>query len=122
MTLTAVQPNASETKPGLKPKATDDLRSLPLPDLEKKLASSPDGLSQAEAQKRLAQYGPNELEEKKTNRAAQVPQLLLGAHPLDDRSGGDSLGRGPALAGFWHHPVVAGLQLRGRILGRAPGG
>jgi H+-transporting ATPase len=31
------------------------------------LASSPDGLSQAEAQKRLIQYGPNEIEEKKTN-------------------------------------------------------
>jgi H+-transporting ATPase len=31
------------------------------------LGSSPDGLSQAEAQKRLTQYGPNEIEEKKTN-------------------------------------------------------
>ena len=35
--------------------------------MEKKLASSPDGLTQAEAQKRLTQYGPNEIEEKKTN-------------------------------------------------------
>ena len=31
------------------------------------MESSPDGLSQAEAQKRLAQYGPNEIAEKKTN-------------------------------------------------------
>ena len=31
------------------------------------MGSSPDGLSQAEAQKRLTQYGPNEIEEKKTN-------------------------------------------------------
>ena len=31
------------------------------------IGSSPDGLSQAEAQKRLTQYGPNEIEEKKTN-------------------------------------------------------
>ncbi len=31
------------------------------------MASSPDGLTQAEAQKRLTQYGPNEIEEKKTN-------------------------------------------------------
>ena len=38
-----------------------------LPEVEKKLGSSPDGLSQAEAQKRLTQYGPNEIEEKKTN-------------------------------------------------------
>jgi H+-transporting ATPase len=45
----------------------EDLKSLPLPEVEKKLGSSPDGLSQAEAQKRLTQYGPNEIEEKKTN-------------------------------------------------------
>ncbi len=45
----------------------DDLKSLPLPELQAKLGSSPDGLSQAEAQKRLTQYGPNEIEEKKTN-------------------------------------------------------
>ena len=31
------------------------------------MGSSPDGLTQAEAEKRLAQYGPNEIEEKKTN-------------------------------------------------------
>ena len=52
---------------GSKPDAKDDLKSLPLPEVEKKLGSSPDGLSQAEAQKRLTQYGPNEIEEKKTN-------------------------------------------------------
>ncbi len=49
------------------PDAKDDLKSLPLAEVEKKLGFSPDGLSQAEAQKRLAHYGPNELEEKKTN-------------------------------------------------------
>ena len=38
-----------------------------MPELQKKLGSSPDGLSQAEAQKRLTQYGPNEIAEKKTN-------------------------------------------------------
>jgi H+-transporting ATPase len=47
--------------------AKDDLKTLPLPEVEKKLQSSPDGLTQAEAQKRLAQYGPNEIAEKKTN-------------------------------------------------------
>ena len=31
------------------------------------MGSSPEGLAQAEAQKRLTQYGPNELEEKKVN-------------------------------------------------------
>ncbi len=61
------QPKAPESKPGSKPNAKDDLKSLPMPELQTKLGSSPDGLSQAEAQKRLTQYGPNEIEEKKTN-------------------------------------------------------
>ena len=47
--------------------AKDDLESLPMAELQAKLASSPDGLSQAEAEKRLARYGPNEIEEEKTN-------------------------------------------------------
>ena len=57
----------SRIKPGSKPDPKDDLKTLPMPEVEKKLGSSPDGLSQAEAQKRLTQYGPNEIEEKKTN-------------------------------------------------------
>ena len=36
-------------------------------ELQKKLESSPDGLTVNEAKKRLSQYGPNEIEEKKTN-------------------------------------------------------
>ena len=63
----ADQPKAPESKPGSKPDAKDDLKSLPMPELQAKLGSSPDGLSEAEAQKRLTQYGPNEIEEKKTN-------------------------------------------------------
>jgi len=50
-----------------KPGAGEDLKSIPMSELQTKLGSSPDGLSQAEAQKRLTQYGPNEIEEKKTN-------------------------------------------------------
>jgi H+-transporting ATPase len=61
------QPMAPESKPGSRPNAKDDLKSLPMPELQEKLGSSPDGLSQAEAQKRLIQYGPNEIEEKETN-------------------------------------------------------
>jgi H+-transporting ATPase len=51
------------------PKADDkdDLKLLPLADVEKKLGSSPDGLSQAEAEKRLSHYGPNEIVAEKTN-------------------------------------------------------
>ena len=61
------QPKAPESKPESRPNAKDDLKSLPMPELQAELGSSPDGLSQAEAQKRLTQYGPNEIEEKKTN-------------------------------------------------------
>ena len=43
------------------------LQSLSLAEMEKKLGSSPGGLNSAEAEKRLIQYGPNEIEEKKTN-------------------------------------------------------
>ncbi len=55
------------SRSGAKHDAKGDLKTLPLKEVEKKLGSSPDGLTQAEAQKRLAQCGPNEIEEKKTN-------------------------------------------------------
>ena len=54
----ADQPKVVQSKSGSKPDAKDDLKSLPMPELQAKLGSSPDGLSQAEAQKRLTQYGP----------------------------------------------------------------
>ncbi|MGA9774829.1 MAG: cation-transporting P-type ATPase [Candidatus Dormiibacterota bacterium] len=40
-----------------KSEAQDDLRSLPLSEVEKRLGFSPDGLTRVEAQKRLTQYG-----------------------------------------------------------------
>jgi len=55
------------SKPGHKPSSKDDLKSLPIEEMQKILNTSPEGLSQAEAEKRLNQYGANELEEKKTN-------------------------------------------------------
>ena len=63
-------PEKPELKPESKPALRDDkndLKSLPMPELMKKLGSSADGLTQDEAQKRLTQYGPNEIAEKKTN-------------------------------------------------------
>jgi H+-transporting ATPase len=63
----AGQPKAPESKPGSKPNVKEDLKSLPLPELLAKLGSSPDGLGLAEAQQRLAQYGYNEIAEKKIN-------------------------------------------------------
>ncbi len=69
------------SKPDVKPDAKDDLKSIPMPEVEKKLGSSPDGLSQAEAQKRLTQYGPNEIEEKKTNLFLKFLSYFWGPIP-----------------------------------------
>ena len=74
-------PKAPESKPGSKPNVKDDLKSLPLAEVEKKLASSPNGLTQAEAQKRLTQYGPNEIEEKKTNELLKFLSYFWGPIP-----------------------------------------
>ena len=68
-------------KPASKPEAADDLKTLPMPEVEKKLGSSPDGLSQDEAKKRLAQYGPNEIMEKKTNPFLKFLSYFWGPIP-----------------------------------------
>jgi H+-transporting ATPase len=75
----------SDVKPGAKPDSKpdpkEDLKTLPMPEVQKKLGSSPDGLTQAEAQKRLAQYGPNEIEEKKTNPLLKFLSYFWGPIP-----------------------------------------
>ena len=58
---------ASKLKQKLKSDGKEDLKSISMEELLKKLSTSPDGLTQAEATKRLSQYGPNEIEEKKIN-------------------------------------------------------
>ena len=70
-----MKPNAD------RPEAKDDLKTLPMLELQAKLGSSPDGLSQAEAQKRLTQYGPNEIEEKKTNAFLKFLSYFWGPIP-----------------------------------------
>ena len=76
------KPDAKPTsKPGSKPDAKDDLKTLPMAEVEKKLSSSPDGLTQAEAQKRLAQYGSNEIEEKRTNPILKFLSYFWGPIP-----------------------------------------
>jgi H+-transporting ATPase len=67
--------------PVIEPSTQDDLKSLPMPELQAKLGSSPDGLSQAEAQKRLTHYGPNEIEEKKTNLFLKFISYFWGPIP-----------------------------------------
>jgi H+-transporting ATPase len=48
-------------------KGKEDLKSIPMPALMAALGTSAEGLQGAEAAKRLAQYGPNEIVEKKVN-------------------------------------------------------
>ncbi len=71
----------SAAKPQSKPDAKDDLKTLPIAEVEKRLESSPDGLTGAEAQKRLLRYGPNELEEKKTSPLLQFLTYFWGPIP-----------------------------------------
>ena len=79
------KPDASASKLGQKPNAkpdpSNDLKTLPMPEVEKKLGSSMEGLTQAEAQKRLTQYGPNEIEEKKTNLFLKFLSYFWGPIP-----------------------------------------
>ena len=126
MKSTAVQPEPSSSKPdsnsGSKPDAKDDLKTLPMAEVEKKLGSSPEGLSQAEAQKRLKQYGPNEIAEKKTNALLKFLSYFWGPIPWMIEVGGRAVRHRPALARFLHHPAIAGSQRHHRLLGRTPGG
>jgi H+-transporting ATPase len=54
---------------------------LPVAELLPRLATSPDGISQAEAQRRLDQYGYNELPEKKANPVLKFLSYFWGPIP-----------------------------------------
>jgi H+-transporting ATPase len=75
------KPTPNADKPESKPAPKDDLKSLPMPELMKKLGASVDGLTQAEAQKRQAQYGPNQITEKKTNEFLKFLTYFWGPIP-----------------------------------------
>ena len=64
-----------------KPDAADDLKTLPIAEVEKRLESSPDGLTGAEASKRLTKDGPNELPVKKTNALLKFLSYFWGPIP-----------------------------------------
>ena len=118
---------------------TDDLKSLPLHEVEKQLGTSSDGLSQAEATKRLAQYGPNEIEEKKTSAFRKlltyfwgpIPWMIEGAVVLSgvDRHWPDFfiilvLLVANAMVGFWEErqagnaidALKANLAIKARVI------
>ena len=60
---------------------TDDLKSLSMPDLFAKLGVTDAGLTGAQAGKRLAQYGLNELAEKKANLLLKFLSYFWGPIP-----------------------------------------
>jgi H+-transporting ATPase len=76
-----IQHKATKSKTAAPPAPEDDLKTLPIAEVEKKLDSLSDGLTGAEAQKRLMQYGPNELEEKKTNMFPKFLSYFWGPIP-----------------------------------------
>jgi H+-transporting ATPase len=69
------------TPPSARNADKDALKSLPMADLEKRLKSSPDGLTQVEATKRLSEYGPNEILDKKTNALLKFFSYFWGPIP-----------------------------------------
>jgi H+-transporting ATPase len=59
----------------------DDLKSVAMPELFKKLDVTKDGLTAAEAAKRLTQYGPNEIAEKADNPFLKFLSYFWGPIP-----------------------------------------
>jgi H+-transporting ATPase len=59
MSAQAVEPKVTGSKPGPQPETKDDLKTPPLAEVGRKLASPPTGLSGEEAKNRLEKSGPN---------------------------------------------------------------
>jgi H+-transporting ATPase len=76
-----VKPTADQPKAATSPDPKDDLKTLPMAKLEEKLESSPEGLTQDEASKRLKHYGPNEIKEEKTNPYLKFLSYFWGPIP-----------------------------------------
>jgi H+-transporting ATPase len=64
-----------------KPGSGEDLKSLPMVELKARLAVSSDGLNKTEAQRRLAQYGYNEISEKEVNPFLKLLTYFWGPIP-----------------------------------------
>ena len=74
-------PKLSSAKHAAPVDAKDDLKTLPMAEVERRLGSSPDGLTVAEAAKRLTTYGPNEIVETKTNPLLKFLMYFWGPIP-----------------------------------------
>ncbi len=80
---------SSRTPPAMRPDAgsgsaadaSQDLKELPLAEVEKQLQSSPDGLGADEAKTRLVKYGPNEIAEQTTSALRALLAYFWGPIP-----------------------------------------
>ncbi len=80
MTTGSMRP-APPHSAAVEPDPEHDLKSLPVAQVQEQLGTSPDGLSQAEATKRLAQYGPNEIAEHQRNPLLKFLSYFWGPIP-----------------------------------------
>lgn len=67
--------------PDQKPQTDDDIQTASVEKLFARFSSSPQGLSSSEAQKRLAQYGPNAIVEKRQNTLLRFLSYFWGPIP-----------------------------------------
>ncbi|MGB7979941.1 MAG: plasma-membrane proton-efflux P-type ATPase [Candidatus Nanopelagicales bacterium] len=81
MTSDSANPGDVDAAPGSGSGASDELKTLPVAEVMTKLGTSPDGLSQVEAQERLAEYGPNEVVEHTANPVLKFLGYFWGPIP-----------------------------------------
>jgi H+-transporting ATPase len=79
--LSSRKQGKSESRAGASNPVEVQLVDLPVAELLPRLATSPDGISQAEAQRRLDQYGYNEIPEKKVNPVLKFLSYFWGPIP-----------------------------------------
>ncbi len=82
---------------------TEEAKKADVGELLRKLSANQEGLSSEEAEKRLLQYGPNEIQEKKVNPLKKFLDLFLGSNSLDDRSSYCNVRHNSALARLRNH-------------------
>ncbi|QCB49685.1 plasma-membrane proton-efflux P-type ATPase [Rhodococcus sp. PAMC28707] len=79
--MTAADPQTAPRRSADQPAPDIDFKSVPLATVKTQLGYSPDGLSIADAAKRLVQYGPNEIAEHKTNPLLKFLSYFWGPIP-----------------------------------------
>ncbi|MFB9165771.1 plasma-membrane proton-efflux P-type ATPase [Arthrobacter psychrochitiniphilus] len=73
--------NPGRPVPGSDAATAESLKTLPMQEVQHQLGTSPDGLGQVEAAKRLIQYGPNEIAEHHANALLKFLSYFWGPIP-----------------------------------------